>query len=106
MQNFILAAAFIITFLFFFTVKQRAPFFSLKTQLTRSTSTTNYEYSRTNRENLPLPIRIQLSEKLKAFSQIFVAFLEYTLNLEHFEKKMSLTAQVFLKLLTLKDLLT
>ena len=106
MQNFILAAAFIITFLFFLLLNRGRLFFSLKTQLTRSTSTTNYEYSRTNRENLPLPIRIQLSEKLKAFSQIFIAFLVCTLNLEHFEKKMSLTAQVFLKLLTLKDLLT
>ena len=39
------------------------------------------------------------------FFQIFIAFLESTLNLKHFEKK-TLKAQVFLKLLTLKDMLT
>ena len=88
----------------FFTVKQRAPVFFTKDSI--NTLTTYDEYSRTNRENLPLPIQIQLSEKLKTFSEIFIAFLECTLNLEHFEKKMSLIAQVFLKLLTLKDLLT
>ena len=44
------------------------------------------EYSHTNRENLPLPIQRQLSEKLKYFSKFFIAFLECTLNLEHFEK--------------------
>ena len=48
-----------------------------------NTLTTNYEYSRSDRENLPLPIQMQLSEKLKPFS----GFLEYTLNFEHFEKK-------------------
>ena len=46
----------------------------------------NYEHSRSNRENLPLPIQVQLSEKLKTFSQFFIAFLESTLNFEHFEK--------------------
>ena len=67
--------------------------------------TTNWEYSRSNRENLPLPVPTQLSEKLKTFPQFFIAFVECTLNLEHIEKKMSLIAQVFLKLLTLKDVL-
>ena len=45
------------------------------------------EFSRSNRENLLLPIQRQLSEKLKIFSQLSIAFLEGTLNLEHFEKK-------------------
>ena len=49
---------------------------------------------------------MQLSEKPKTFSQIFIAFLESTLNFKHFETKMSLIAQVFLKLLTPKDVLT
>ena len=31
-------------------------------------------------ENLQLPIEMQLSEKQKNFSQIFVPFLEYTSN--------------------------
>ena len=52
-----------------------------------NTLTANYEYSRSDRENLPLPIQLQLSEKLKTFSQFFIEFLESTLNLEHFEKK-------------------
>ena len=46
---------------------------------------------------------MQLSEKLETF---FIAFLESALNFEHFEKKMSLIAQVFLKLLTPKDVCT
>ena len=50
---------------------------------------------------------MQLAKKLKTFSQFFIAFLKSTLNFEHFEeKKMSLIAQVFLKLLTPKDVLT
>ena len=64
------------------------------------------EYCRSNRENLPLPIKRQLSEKQKNFFLFFIAFLECSLNLEHFENKMSLVAQVFLKLLVLKDVLT
>ena len=30
---------------------------------------------------------MQLSEKLKSFSQFFIALLESSLNFEHFEKK-------------------
>ena len=56
--------------------------------------TTNYEYSRSNRENLPLPIQRQLSEKLKTFSQFFIALLECTLNVEHFEKNKSHSSSV------------
>ena len=64
--------------------------------------TANYEYFRSNRENLP-----QLSEKPNTFFELFIAFLKSTLNFEHFEKKkMSLIAQVFLKLLAPKDVLT
>ena len=48
-------------------------------------SSKNDEYSGKNMENLPLPIQIQSSEKLKTFSRCFVAFLECTLNLEDFE---------------------
>ena len=49
--------------------------------------TANYEYSRNNTDNLPLPVQMQLSGKLKTFSRFFIAFLESTLNFEHFEKK-------------------
>ena len=38
-------------------------------------------------ENLPLPNEMQLSEKEKIFSQIFVRFLESTSKFKHFEKK-------------------
>ena len=67
--------------------------------------TSNDKYSHSNMENLQLPIKIQLSEKLKMFCQIFIAFLESTLNLKHFENK-TLIPQVFLKLLNLRDLIT
>ena len=33
--------------------------------------TANYEYSRNNTDDLPLPVQMQLSGKLKTFSQIF-----------------------------------
>ena len=67
--------------------------------------TADYEYSRSNKENLPPPIYMQLPKKPKTFCFV-IEFLESTLNLEHFEKKMSLIAQVFLKLLTPKDVVT
>ena len=49
---------------------------------------------------------MQLSEKLETFSPFFIAFFESALNFEHFEKKISLIAQVFLKLYTPKDVFT
>ena len=33
------------------------------------------------------PIRTQLSQKQKPFSQFFIAFSKCTLNFEHFQKK-------------------
>ena len=38
-------------------------------------------------ENLELTIQMQVSQKLKAFSQLFVSFLESAWNLKHFEKE-------------------
>ena len=38
--------------------------------------TANYEYSRNNMVNLPLPVQMQLSEKLKTLSKFFIAFFE------------------------------
>ena len=38
-------------------------------------------------ENLQLPIQMQLYEKQKTFSHIFIQFLESTSNFEHFERK-------------------
>ena len=71
-----------------------------------NTLTANYEYSRSNRENLPSPIQMQLSKKPKIFCCVCLAFLESTLNFQCFEKKMSLIGQVFLELLPPKDVLT
>ena len=71
-----------------------------------NTLTANYEYSRNNKDDLPLPVQMQLSGKLKTISQFFIAFFESALNFEHFEEKISLTAQVFLKLYIPKDVFT
>ena len=49
--------------------------------------TADDEYSCSNTENLSLPTQLELPEKLKMFSQIFITFLESTLILEHFEQK-------------------
>ena len=38
-------------------------------------------------ENFSSPIQIQLSFKRKTLIDFFVPFLEYALNLQHFEKK-------------------
>ena len=38
-------------------------------------------------ENLQLPIQMQLSEKRKPSSKVFVPFLDSTSNFEHFERK-------------------
>ena len=49
--------------------------------------TANYEYSRSNGENLPLTIQMQLSENLKYFCRNFIAFLKSKVIFEQFEKK-------------------
>ena len=40
-----------------------------------------------NRDNLPQPIQMQLSEKQKTFSEFFFAFLKSILNFKHLPKK-------------------
>ena len=45
------------------------------------------KYSPLNRDNLTQPIKMQLSQKQKPFSQFFAAFLKSSLNFEHFQKK-------------------
>ena len=52
-----------------------------------NTLTADDKYSLLNRDKLPQPIRTQLSQKHKAFSQFFFAFSKSTLNFEHFQKK-------------------
>ena len=48
---------------------------------------------------------MHLSQKQKIFSQFFSAFFKSALNLEHFQKKMTLIAYVFPKLPTTKNVL-
>ena len=62
------------------------------------TLTDDEKYSLLYRENLTQPIQILLSQKRKTFSQFFSAFLKSTLNFEHFQKKMTLIAELFPKL--------
>ena len=50
-------------------------------------------------------IQMHLSQKQNIFSEFFSEFLESALNLEHFQKKMTLIAYVFAKLPTTKDVL-
>ena len=55
------------------------------------------KYSLLYRDNLRQPIQILLSQKQKTFSRFFSDFLKSTLNFEHFQKKMTLIADVFPK---------
>ena len=70
-----------------------------------NTLTVNYEYSRSIRENLPLPIHIKLSKKPLIFCGIVLKCLESIWNCQCSAKKTSLIDQVFLKLFTPKYLL-
>ena len=49
-----------------------------------NTLSTDEKYSLLNRDNLMIPIQMQLSQKQKTFSQILAAFLKSRLNLEYF----------------------
>ena len=49
--------------------------------------TTDDKYSRRNMLKFTQQIEALLSKKQKTFSGLFLAFLKYALNLEHFEKK-------------------
>ena len=60
------------------------------------------KYPVLNRDNLTIPIQMQLSQKQKTFSQFFAAFLKSSLNFKHFEKKMTPLVFVFSKLSTPK----
>ena len=55
----------------------------------------NEKYYLLNRDNLARPIQMQLSQKIKTFSQFPFAILKSTLNFKHFPKKMTLGADVY-----------
>ena len=63
-----------------------------------NTLTADNRHSLPNRDNSRQSIQMQLLQKQKIFSQFVAAFLKATLNLEHFQKKMTLIAHVFWKL--------
>ena len=60
-----------------------------------NTLTHNDKYCLLYRDNLTQTIQILLSQKQKTFSEFFSPFLKSTLNFEHFQKKMTLIADVF-----------
>ena len=97
------------TFFIIWAILSMEKLFSIRSEILElldNTLTGNYEYSRCNAENLPLPIQIQLSKKLWTFYGSLLKFLESTWNFQCFQKKKtSLLVQVFLKLLTPKDVL-
>ena len=49
--------------------------------------TTDDKYSRRNMLNFTQELEALLSQKQKTFSQFFLTFLKYSLNLEHLERK-------------------
>ena len=49
--------------------------------------TANDKPSHFNREDFPQQIEMQLSQKVKKFSESFIAFLKSALNSEYFETK-------------------
>ena len=52
-----------------------------------NTLAANEKYPVLNRDNLTIPVQMQLSQKEKTFSQFYGAFLQFRLNFEYFEKK-------------------
>ena len=61
------------------------------------TLTADEKHSLLNRNNLTRPIRTQLSQKQKAFSQFFLKFSKSTLNFEYFQKKRRPWSMIFFR---------
>ena len=70
-----------------------------------NTLTADDRYSLISKNKWMQTIQMHLSQKPKIFSELFWAFFEFVLNLEHFQKKMTLIAYVFPKSPTTKDVL-
>lgn len=71
-----------------------------------NTLSADYKYSRHNQENLQELIQIKLSKKLKKFYVFYCIFEINGQFLNNLKKKISLRAQVFVKLWTLKNTFT
>ena len=52
-----------------------------------NTVASDEKYPALNRDNLTIPIQMQMSQKQKNFSAFFAEYLKSKLNFEHFEKK-------------------
>ena len=65
--------------------------------------TADDKYYLLNRNNLRQPIQMQLSQRKETFPELISSFLKTVLNFEHFQKKMTLIADVFPKLQTPKN---
>ena len=63
-----------------------------------NTLTDDDRYCLLYRDNLTQLIQIPLSQKQKTFSEFFSPFLKCILNFEHFQKKMTVIADVIPKL--------
>ena len=70
-----------------------------------NTLTADDKYSLISRDKWMQTIQMHLSQKQKIFSDFFPAFFESAINFEHFQKKMTLIADVFPKLPTTKHVL-
>ena len=64
--------------------------------------TTDDKYSRRNMLNFTQQFEALLSQKQKTFSGLFLAFLKYALNLEHFQKKDEYPSLVISKVIDFK----
>ena len=67
--------------------------------------TPNDTYSLNSKEKWKETTQMHLSQKESNFAEFFSPFFESALNLERFQKKMTLIAYVFPKLPTTKDVL-
>ena len=70
-----------------------------------NTLTADDKYSLISRDNWMQTIQKHLSQKRKLFFLLFATFFKFGLNFEHFQKKMTLLANVFPKLPATKDVL-
>ena len=70
-----------------------------------NTLTDDDNYCLLYRDNLTQTIQMLLSQKQQAFSEFLSPFLKSTLNFEHFQKKMTLIADVFPKLPSPKNVI-
>ena len=72
-------------------------------ELLVKTLTADHKFSLLNRDKLTRPIQMQLCKNKKAFSQLCSAFLKFRYSFQQFQKKMTLIADVFPKLMIPKN---